>query len=113
MRRISTARSNIWYHPSDLHSVPFWNTLRRRFKQKLGSQTFIWDDGKKDWAYRLTFVAYKGSAWLGIYSADQHMYPFNCKIFLKATNWIEAKRFLKSIIPLIERSINESKTSCE
>ena len=113
MRRNSTDCSSIWYHPSDLHSVPFWNTLRRRFKQKLGSQTFIWDDQKKDWAYRITFVAYMGSTWLSVYSADQRLYPLNCKIFFRASNWIEAKRFLKSIIPLIERSTDESKTSCE
>lgn len=113
MRRISTAHSNIWYHSADLQSKPFWNTLRRRFKQKLGSNTFIWDDHKEDWAYRITFTSYRGSTCLGLYSADRYMYPFNCKIFFCSTNWVEVKRFLKTIIPLIERSIDASKTSCE
>lgn len=113
MRRISTARSNLWYYPSDLHSIQFWNTLRRRFKQKLGSQTFIWDDNKKDWAYKITFLEYRGATLLSVCSAEQWSYLFSCKIYFRASNWIEAKRFLKSIIPLIERSIDESKTSCE
>nr|DAP02165.1 MAG TPA: hypothetical protein [Caudoviricetes sp.] len=113
MRRISTAHSNIWYHPSDLHSMPFWITLRKRFKQKLGSQTFIWDDQKKDWAYRITFVPYRGSTLLSICSAEQRAYLFSCKIYFRSSNWIEVKRFLKLIILLIERSIDESKTSCK
>lgn len=113
MRRISTAHSNIWYHPTDLQSIPFWNTLSRRFKQKLGSRTFIWDDHKKDWAYRITFVPYKGSTLLSVCSAEEWAYLFSCKIYFCSTSWIEVKRFLKSIIPLIERSIDASKTSCE